>query len=318
MAYVLKEKLANKKNYGSKRSLEKITRIAIHATLGDGDTDEGNGSYFSKPVTPRASAHYFVDDDSITRSVPDDHVAYSVGGAKYDNDGGSLYGIANNTNTLSIELCDDVKNGVVYPSAGIIENAVAFAKSKMVEHGIDKAHVIRHYDVNGKPCPIYWVDDTKWEKEFRSKLTGWALHNDKWYWLDDDGNVVKNTWIQYNGKWYRLGANGIMFTNTWIQSESGVWSYVGADGDALTGWQQLAWNGVVSWYYFDENGNMLASQWVIYNGNEYYLDESGIMATNCYIKSTGKELYYWVNADGIYEPQWDTATPDLKKYRLVE
>lgn len=318
MAYILKEKLADRDNYGSQRDPSVIDWLAAHFTGNDGDTDENNGKYFSKPVTPRASAHYFVDDDSVTRSVPDDHVAYSVGGSKYNNNGGRLYGSVTNTNSLSIELCDNVKNGVVYPSAGTIENAIMLFKSKMVEHGIDKAHVIRHYDVNGKPCPKYWVDDEKWEREFHSKLTGWAFYNNQWYWLDDNGNVVKSAWIQHNNKWYHLNINGIMDANTWIQNDSGTWSYAGSDGDALIGWQQLAWNGVTSWYYFDENGNMLASQWINSSGKDYYLTTSGAMATNAYVKSTSQNIYYWVNWDGIWEPQWDTPSPDLKRYRLAE
>lgn len=297
MAYVLKKLLASIKNYGSKRLLSKIKWLVIHATMNDGDTDEANGKYFSKPVTPRASAHYFVDDDSVTQSVPDDHVAFSVGGSKYNNGGGRLYGIVTNTNSLSIELCDDVKNGVVYPSQGIIDNAIMHAKKKMVEHGIDKAHVIRHYDVNGKPCPAYWVDDAKWKSVFWNKLCGWVQIGTDWYWLDDDGKTAKSDWRKISGLWY------------WFDST----------GKMTKGWKELAWNGEKAWYYFDpEDGDMIYSKWIVYSGCSYYLDKSGVMATNCYVKSTSKNIYYWVNANGVWEPQWDTATPNLKKYRLVE
>ena len=78
MSYVMKEHLANKANYGSKRDLSKIKYLVIHYTSNDGDSDEANGKYFANNVV-KASAHYFVDDDSVTHSVPDDYVAYSVG-----------------------------------------------------------------------------------------------------------------------------------------------------------------------------------------------------------------------------------------------
>ena len=173
MSYVLKEHLANKSNYGSKRALSTIKYIVIHYTSNDGDTDENNGKYFANNVV-NASAHYFVDDDSVTRSVPDNYVAWSVGGNKYSNcastGGGKFYGIATNNNTLSIEICDDVKNGVVYPSAATIENVIAFTKAKMNEYGIPKENVIRHFDVTGKSCPAYWVDDAKWKAEFWNRL----------------------------------------------------------------------------------------------------------------------------------------------------
>ncbi len=148
--------------------------ISMEYTSNDGDTDENNGKYFAGNVV-KASAHYFVDDDSITQSVPDDYVAWSVGGKKYSNcnvtGGGKYYGIATNANTLNIEIGDDVKNGVVYPSAATIQNAIEFTKIKIAQYNLSKEHVIRHFDVTGKSCPAYWVDDAKWKAEFWDKLS---------------------------------------------------------------------------------------------------------------------------------------------------
>lgn len=79
MAIKAKTLLANRKNYGNKRSLSTIRYIVIHYTANDGDHDENNANYFSKNVV-KASAHYFVDDDSYTKSVPLSYVAWSVGG----------------------------------------------------------------------------------------------------------------------------------------------------------------------------------------------------------------------------------------------
>ena len=113
-SYVLKTDLADKSNYGSARSTSSIKYIVWHYTANDGDSDEANGNYFNG-ANRKASAHYFVDDDSITISVPDNYIAWSVGGNRYSNyqttGGAKLYGIATNTNTLNIELCDTKKNG---------------------------------------------------------------------------------------------------------------------------------------------------------------------------------------------------------------
>lgn len=179
MAYILKKKIANRKNYGNSRSLNQIDWIVLHYTANDGDTDENNGSYFANNIV-QASAHYFVDSNSITQSVPDNYVAWSVGGKKYGNcivtGGGKYYKKVNNTNSLSIELCDDRKGGGVYPSDETINNALAFVKVKMKEYGIPASHVIRHFDVTGKPCPAYWCGNVtknkKWLTEFHNKLTG--------------------------------------------------------------------------------------------------------------------------------------------------
>ena len=166
----IQEILANKKNYGGKRT-SAIKYIVIHYTANDGDRDESNGNYFKNKVVG-ASAHYFVDSNSITRSVPEANVAWSVGGNKYNNNGGKLYKKCTNNNSISIELCDDVKNGVVYPSAKTIENALDLVEYLMKKYSVPKENVIRHYDVNGKPCPKYWTDDAKWKSEFWNKIGG--------------------------------------------------------------------------------------------------------------------------------------------------
>ena len=50
----------------------------------------------------------------------------------------------------------------------------------------------------------------------------------------------------------------------------------------------------------------------------FYLTKSGVMAINAYIKADGKDLYYWVDADGKYQKEYDTSKPDLKNYDLAE
>ena len=169
----IKTNLANKNNYGSARSLDKIKYVVIHYTGNDGDSDESNARYFKSNIV-KASAHYFVDDDSITQSVPDNYVGWSVGGSKYSDcsktGGGKYYGKCTNTNSISIELCDDVRNGTIYPSTKTIQNALELTKMLMTKYNIPQENVIRHFDVTGKKCPAYWVDNAKWKSEFWNKL----------------------------------------------------------------------------------------------------------------------------------------------------
>lgn len=171
----IKTTIANSKNFGGSRSTSKIKYIVIHYTANDGDTDENNGKYFKNNVV-KASAHYFVDSDSVTQSVADNRVAWSVGGKKYADcaktGGGKYYGKVTNTNSISIELCDDVKNGTIYPSAKTIENALELTEYLMKKYNIPKSNVIRHFDVTGKPCPKYWTNDVKWKNEFWNKIGG--------------------------------------------------------------------------------------------------------------------------------------------------
>lgn len=166
----IKTRLAAKANYGGSRSLSNIKFIVIHYTSNDGDTDENNGAYFANNVV-KASAHYFVDDDSITQSVPDNYIAYSVGGKKYANTkGAKFYGQCTNSNSISIEICDDVKNGVVYPSTKTIQNVLELTRHLMQKYNVPAEQIIRHFDVTGKLCPAYWVEDAKWKSEFWNKI----------------------------------------------------------------------------------------------------------------------------------------------------
>lgn len=77
---------------------------------------------------------------------------------------------------ISIEICSNNKTGKIttpndpnyYFTDAAVKNAVELTKLLMKMYNIDEDHVIRHYDVNGKPCPgiIGWNaesgDETKW------------------------------------------------------------------------------------------------------------------------------------------------------------
>jgi N-acetylmuramoyl-L-alanine amidase CwlA len=169
----MKTNLAARSNYGGKRALSDIKYIVIHYTGNDGDSDEGNGKYFANNIV-KASAHYFVDDDSVTQSVPDDYTAWSVGGKKYadcnSTGGGSCWSKCTNSNSISVELCDTVKNGVSDFSEETVKNSIELVRELMARYGIDTAHVIRHFDVTGKICPKPYVDDYEKWIEFKSRL----------------------------------------------------------------------------------------------------------------------------------------------------
>lgn len=154
---------ANKHNYGGRRSYRSVEYIIIHYTGNEGDTAKNNAEYFSKKLRTPASAHFFVDQmGSIYKSVPMNFVAYSVGGRKYDDcsktGGGKYYGAVTNGNSVSIELCD---NATRDPSAAQIKAVIdviryirTYCKNAKV--------VIRHFDVNGKHCPLRMMSSEKW------------------------------------------------------------------------------------------------------------------------------------------------------------
>ena len=159
----IKTDLSNKSNYGNARSTSAIKYIVVHYTGNDGDTDENNAKYFQNNIV-QASAHYFVDDDSVTQTVPDDYVAWHCGAKTYK------HATCRNENSIGVEICDDVRNGVIYPSEKTIANALELVEHLMEKYSVPKENVIRHYDVTGKLCPAYWrgtaEKDAKWNTAF--------------------------------------------------------------------------------------------------------------------------------------------------------
>lgn len=171
---IIKTDLANRSNYGATRPTANIKYIVIHYTGNDGDTDENNGNYFENNVV-KTSAHYFVDSDSITQSVPDNYIAWHCGANAYK------HAYCRNANSIGIEICDDLRNGVIYPSAKTITKVLELTEYLMKKYSIPKENVIRHYDVTGKLCPAYWCGTTeknnKWKSEFWDKIGKGATVN---------------------------------------------------------------------------------------------------------------------------------------------
>lgn len=175
----IKTQLAHRSNYGGKRT-QKIEWIVMHYTANDGDSDESNGRYFQQPLNPVASVHYFVDDDSITRSVPDDYVAYHCGAQTY------RHPYCRNANSIGVELCDAKRDGRVMATDKTLQNAAELVYSLCKQYGIPYDHIIRHYDVTGKLCPAYWVKGDGLAK-FRRQV-------------EEVGEVVTDSYMIVDGK----------------------------------------------------------------------------------------------------------------------
>lgn len=172
MAYTYTRQLAHPSNFGGSRTANHIKYIVIHYTGNDGDKAAGNARYF-QTAGRGASAHYFVDSTAVYQSVSDLNVAWSVGGPKYQDctktGGGKLYKVASNANSLSIEICDDNKNGKIEPSEETLQNVVALVKQLMAKYQVPLERVIRHFDVNGKHCPEYYLEEKAWSA-FKSRI----------------------------------------------------------------------------------------------------------------------------------------------------
>ena len=148
---------ANGANFAHGRT-QPIQFLVIHYTANNGDTVQNNLDYFSRN-TVGASAHYFVDENGYGRSVKDSDTAYHCGAVEYKHPE------CRNANSIGMELCSRKDScGNYYFLDQTVYNAAALARQLMQTYGIDRAHVLRHYDVTGKRCPAPMVDNpTLWE-----------------------------------------------------------------------------------------------------------------------------------------------------------
>lgn len=138
-----------------------IKYIVIHDTGNYSDSASGNANYFNGG-NRGASAHYFVDPNSIYQVVEDYEGSWNCG------DGNMQYGIGNH-NGIGIEMCKS--NGDIPEQT--VQNTLELVKYLMNKYGIDIDHVVRHYDASRKTCPATFSANgwARWY-EFKAKLSG--------------------------------------------------------------------------------------------------------------------------------------------------
>ena len=131
-----------------------IKYLVIHFTAGSSSKPGRAKSAKHTFETSQASADFCVDDRDIVQFNPDPYKYYcwAVGNSKTD---------ITNSNSISIEICSNIKSGrsVKYANTDgwyftkeTLENAKKLAKYLMKKYNIPKNRVVRHFDVNGKLC----------------------------------------------------------------------------------------------------------------------------------------------------------------------
>lgn len=161
---------AARKNYGLRRDRKKVKYIVIHFTAGNGDSAYNEARYFSREHKPHTSAHFFVGyDGDIWQSVEMFYTAYSVGGKKYSDcaktGGGKYYGKCTNSNSVSVELCDNLLKDPSEKQIKAVKEVIAYIQKWCP----NAKTIIRHFDVNGKHCPVRLMDEKKW-KAFKEAI----------------------------------------------------------------------------------------------------------------------------------------------------
>lgn len=142
----------------SGESLGRIKGIVIHYTGNPGSTAKNNHDYFENlkdKHTAYVSSHFIVGlKGEIIQCIPLNEIAYASNNRNKD--------------TISIETCHPDETGQFNNQTYTALQQLV--KSLMNTYHLDKEDVIRHYDVTGKNCPKYFVENEDAWQEFLNTL----------------------------------------------------------------------------------------------------------------------------------------------------
>ncbi len=127
-------------------ALENVNGIVIHYTANPGATAIANRNYFENlkdTHTTKASSHFVVGlEGEIVQCIPTAEIAYA------SND--------RNSDTISIECCYKNEDGSFEQAT--YDSVIKLTAWLCAKFGLTSENVIRHYDVTGKLCPLYYVE----------------------------------------------------------------------------------------------------------------------------------------------------------------
>ena len=130
--------------------LVEINNIVIHYVGNPNTTAQNNRDYFNKPNTEVCSHFVIGLDGEIIQCVPLDEKSNASNNRNLD--------------TVSIEVCHPDKSGKFNNTT---YNSLVKLTAWLCDNSRLKANdVIRHYDITGKECPKYFVDNTSEWKIF--------------------------------------------------------------------------------------------------------------------------------------------------------
>lgn len=131
----------------------RINGIVIHYTANPGTSASQNRDYFEglkDSHETKASSHFVVGiEGEIVQCVPTKEIAYASN--------------HRNKDTVSIEACHPKADGKFTEKT--YESLVKLTAWLCDKFGLTEKSVIRHFDVTGKKCPLYYVEhEDAWEQ----------------------------------------------------------------------------------------------------------------------------------------------------------
>lgn len=147
--------------------LKKVNSIVIHYTGNPSTTAKANRNYFENLAIKQntyASSHYVVGlDGEIIQCLPLNEVSFASNHRNFD--------------TISIETCHPDEGGKFGDKT--YESLVALVASLCEEFNLGREDIIRHYDVTGKKCPLYYVDNPEAWEQLKDDIMNYISDNKK-------------------------------------------------------------------------------------------------------------------------------------------
>lgn len=169
---MITEKLLTENKYSRPgKALSKILGIVVHYVGVNNQKPEQTVAYFEqlKNGTNKiyASAHYVIGTDGNgIRCIPDVEVAYHCGAREYKAGITERLGNYPNYTTIGIEMCH-TKDGFTEETLDTCAKLVA---QLLIEHDLTVQNLYRHFDITGKLCPKFFVEDEKQWIDFKMRV----------------------------------------------------------------------------------------------------------------------------------------------------
>lgn len=130
-------------------ALKKVRGIVVHYTGNPGSTAQGNRDYFNTEGSEVCSHFVIGLNGEIIQCVPLDEISAASNDRNYD--------------TVSIEVCHPDESGQFTDEA--YSSLVQLTVWLCGKYNLGAKDIIRHYDVTGKLCPLYYAENPgEWDK----------------------------------------------------------------------------------------------------------------------------------------------------------
>lgn len=146
-------------------ALKEVKGIVIHYVANPGTSAAQNRNYFEglkDSHATKASSHFIIGlDGEILQCIPTTEIAYASN--------------ERNQDTLAIECCHPDETGAFHDAT--YESLVHLTAWLCGKYDLTTSDVIRHYDVTGKNCPLYYVEHPDAWQQFLNDVETYILTN---------------------------------------------------------------------------------------------------------------------------------------------